>query len=168
MLTRRRFLYLFPAAASSVASAQDLASSLPQEEARSPRRRPRLLRHRHRQRHQQGHLQSRFDPAPANSALPCSPPTTPAPPFSPSRPPAEGRRSSTPSTPSTSLRHHHLLRHRPQDGALQQIGQVPSVGAGPAYVSRRHHRPGGLRRQLLWRTVATYRVHPDGTLSANL
>jgi 6-phosphogluconolactonase len=53
----------------------------------------------------------------------------------------------------------------PRDGALQQTGQVPSGGAGPAYVSVDSTGHAAFVANYFGGSVASYRIQPDGTLS---
>jgi 6-phosphogluconolactonase len=53
----------------------------------------------------------------------------------------------------------------PATGAINQIGQVPSGGAGPAYVSVDASGHAVFVANYFGSTVASYRVQPDGTLS---
>jgi 6-phosphogluconolactonase len=53
----------------------------------------------------------------------------------------------------------------PKTGALNQIGQVPSAGAGPCYVSVDSTGHAAFVANYNGGTVASYRIQPDGTLS---
>ncbi len=53
----------------------------------------------------------------------------------------------------------------PKTGALQQAGQVPSDGAGPAYISVDDMNHFAFVANYFGGTVASYRIQPDGTLS---
>jgi 6-phosphogluconolactonase len=53
----------------------------------------------------------------------------------------------------------------PQNGALHQLGQVTSAGAGPAYVSVDATGHSVFVADYVGSSIASYRVHPDGTLS---
>ncbi|MBB5341946.1 lactonase family protein [Tunturiibacter gelidoferens] len=53
----------------------------------------------------------------------------------------------------------------PGTGNLQQTGQVPSGGAGPAYVSVDSTGHAAFVANYMGASIASYRVQPDGTLS---
>ena len=53
----------------------------------------------------------------------------------------------------------------PKTGALHQIGQVTSAGAGPAYISVDSTGHAVFVANYFGGTVASYRIQPDGTLS---
>jgi 6-phosphogluconolactonase len=53
----------------------------------------------------------------------------------------------------------------PGTGSLQQTGQVPSGGAGPAYVSVDSTGHAAFVANYMGSSIASYRVQPDGTLS---
>jgi 6-phosphogluconolactonase len=53
----------------------------------------------------------------------------------------------------------------PKTGALKQIGQVSSGGAGPAYISVDATGHSAFVANYLGSSVASYRIQPDGTLS---
>jgi 6-phosphogluconolactonase len=53
----------------------------------------------------------------------------------------------------------------PKTGALNQIGQVSSGGAGPAYISVDATGHSAFVANYFGSTVASYRIQPDGTLS---
>jgi len=50
-------------------------------------------------------------------------------------------------------------------GALKEINQVTSAGAGPCYVSLDATGESAFVANYVGSTIATYRVHPDGSLS---
>jgi len=53
----------------------------------------------------------------------------------------------------------------PASGALRQINRVTSAGAGPCYVSLDATGEAAFVANYFGSTIATYRVHPDGSLS---
>jgi 6-phosphogluconolactonase len=53
----------------------------------------------------------------------------------------------------------------PTTGALKEINQVTSAGAGPCYVSLDATGETAFVANYVGSTIATYRVHPDGSLS---
>ena len=53
----------------------------------------------------------------------------------------------------------------PKTGALHQIGQVTSAGAGPAYISIDATGHAAFVANYFGGTVASYQIQPDGTLS---
>jgi len=53
----------------------------------------------------------------------------------------------------------------PKTGALRQTGQVPSGGAGPAYISVDSSGHSAFVANYSGSSVASYRIQPDGTLS---
>jgi 6-phosphogluconolactonase len=53
----------------------------------------------------------------------------------------------------------------PKSGALNQTGQVPSAGAGPAYISVDDTGHSAFVANYYGGTVASYRIQSDGTLS---
>ncbi len=53
----------------------------------------------------------------------------------------------------------------PSTGELSQIGQVPSAGAGPAYISVDATGHAAFVANYAGSTIASYRILPDGTLS---
>jgi 6-phosphogluconolactonase len=53
----------------------------------------------------------------------------------------------------------------PKTGALHQVGQVTSVGAGPAYISVDFTNHSAFVANYFGGTVVSYRIQPDGTLS---
>src|ERR1017187_2918342 len=53
----------------------------------------------------------------------------------------------------------------PTTGALKEINQVASAGAGPCYVSLDATGETAFVANYVGSTIATYRVHPDGSLS---
>jgi 6-phosphogluconolactonase len=53
----------------------------------------------------------------------------------------------------------------PASGATNRVGQVPSGGAGPAYISVDASGRAAFVANYFGSTVASYRVQPDGTLS---
>jgi 6-phosphogluconolactonase len=55
--------------------------------------------------------------------------------------------------------------HDPASGAINQLGQVSSGGAGPAYISVDASGHAAFVANYFGSTVASYRIQPDGTLS---
>jgi 6-phosphogluconolactonase len=53
----------------------------------------------------------------------------------------------------------------PKSGALKQTGQVPSGGAGPAYISVDATSHSAFVANFFGSSVTSYRIQPDGTLS---
>lgn len=166
MLTRRRFLLLFPAAASSVASAQDLASIFRRKKPLPPPPVRVYFGTDTNKGISKGIYESRFDPRTGELTPPLLAATTARPSYLALSPAHEGRRFlyavnalNDPTATVTSF------AIDAKDGALRQIGQVPSAGAGPAYISVDMTGKAAFVANYFGATVASFHIQPDGALS---
>ncbi len=165
MFTRRRFLFILPAFAASAQRAIRMAP--PQEEARaSSAPAHRLLRHRHHQGRQQGHLSIALRHHDRQATPPALAAATARPSFLAVTPVGIGSRFlyavNAVNDPAATVT---TFAIDPKTGALNQLGQVSSGGAGPAYISVDATGHSAFVANYFGGTVASYRIQPDGTLS---
>jgi len=113
-----------------------------------------------------GIYQSTFDPTKGQLTPPVLAATTARPSFLAVSPPGPGRRSvyavNAINDPAATVTTFTL---DPTSGSLHQAGQVPSGGAGPAYVSVDSTGHAAFVADYMGSAIASYRIQPDGTLS---
>ncbi len=163
MLTRRRFLFLFPAA---TASAQDLASLFHRKKPLPPAPVRVYFGTDTSKGVSKGIYESRFDARTGELTPPLLAATTARPSYLALSPTHEGRRFlyavnaiKDPAATVTSF------TVDAKTGALAQIGQVPSAGAGPAYISVDMTGRAAFVANYVGGTVASFRIQPGGSLS---
>ena len=113
-----------------------------------------------------GIYQSTFDPTKGQLTPPVLAAATGRPSFLAVSPPGPGRRSvyavNAINDPAATVTTFTL---DPTSGSLHQSGQVPSGGAGPAYVSVDSTGHAAFVADYVGSAIASYRIQPDGTLS---
>jgi 6-phosphogluconolactonase len=166
MFTRRRFLVLFPAFA---ATAHSFASLPTLRKKKVPPPPPVFIYFGADTSKgvSKGIYQSRFDQVTGQLTQPVLAAATARPSFMALSPARNGQKRflyavnavNDPAATVTTFEQH------PDTGALNQIGQVTSGGAGPAYISVDATGHSAFVANYFGSTVASYRVQPDGTLS---
>ena len=165
MFTRRRFLVLFPAFATTAHS----FGSLPLRKKKVPPPAPVFVYFGTDTSKgvSKGIYQSRFDPVTGQLTQPVLAAATARPSFMALSPARTGQKRflyavNAVNDPAATVT---TFDQNPGTGALNQIGQVPSGGAGPAYVSVDATGHVAFVANYFGSTIASYRVLPDGTLS---
>lgn len=165
MFTRRRFLVLFPAFATTAHS----FASLPFRKKKVPPPPPVFVYFGTDTSKgvSKGIYQSRFDPVTGQLTPPVVAIAAARPSFMALSPARTGQKRflyavnavNDPAATVTSF------QQNPSTGALSQLGQVSSGGAGPAYISVAATGHSAFVANYFGSTVASYRVQPDGILS---
>lgn len=162
MLTRRRFLLLLPAA---TASAQDLASIFRKKKPAPPQPTHVYFGADTTKGASKGIYQSRFDTLTGELSPPLLAAITERPSFLALTAPHNGRRflyavnainDSAATVTSFAVE---------RNGGLRHIGEVPSGGAGPAYVSVDATGEAAFVANYYGSSIASFRIEPDGKLS---
>ncbi|WP_263368116.1 lactonase family protein [Edaphobacter bradus] len=114
-----------------------------------------------------GIYQSRFDPASGHLTPPTLAAVTPRPSYLALAPISQSGRRFLYAVNETNDSSDAVTTFAmdPKTGALRQIGQVPSGGAGPCYVSVDSTGKSAFVANYSGGTLASYRIAPDGTLS---
>src|SRR5260221_318695 len=166
MLTRRRFLFLFPAFASASCLAD--TSSFPFRK-KKPVASPTpvfVYFGTDTIKGGKGIYQSRFDQKTGQLTTPVLAATTPRPSFLALSPARTGSRFlyavNAVNDPSATITAFSL---NPQTGALNKIGQVPSGGPGPCYISIDATGKAAFVANYFGSSISSSRILSDGTLS---
>ncbi len=170
MLTRRRFLVLFPAfAVPAIAAPAQSFTSLPFKKKR-PIAPPApvfvYFGTDTKKGVSKGIYQSRFDPKTGQLTTPILAAATARPSFLALSPPRNGPRFvyavNAVNDPAATVTTFVL---DPNTGALRQVGQVPSGSAGPCYISVDSTGRSAFVANCMGSSISSYRILPDGTLS---
>jgi len=170
MLTRRRFLALFPAfAVPALAAPAQSFTSLPFKKKRpiAPPAPVFVYFGTDTQKGgSKGIYQSRFDPKAGQLTTPILAAATARPSFLALSPPRNGPRFvyavNAVNDPAATVTTFAL---DPNTGALRQVGQVPSGSAGPCYISVDSTGKSAFVANYMGASISSYRILPDGTLS---
>jgi 6-phosphogluconolactonase len=165
MFTRRRFLALFPAFTAATHSFASLP--LKKKKITPP---PPVFVHFGTDTNKgvsKGIYQSRFNPTTGQLSVPVLVAPTARPSFLALSPVRTGQKRflyavNAVNDPAATVTAFSL---DPATGAINQLGQVPSGGAGPAYVSVDSSGHAAFVANYFGSTVASYRIQPEGTLS---
>jgi 6-phosphogluconolactonase len=167
MLTRRRFLVLFPAFAVPAIAAP--AQTLPFKKKRPIAPPPPVFVYfgtDTKKGVSKGIYQSRFDPKTGQLTTPILAAATARPSFLALSPPRNGPRFvyavNAVNDPAATVTTFVL---DPNTGALRQVGQVPSGSAGPCYISVDSTGRSAFVANCMGSSISSYRILPDGTLS---
>lgn len=162
MLTRRKFLFLLPAA---TASAQDLASIFRKKKPAPPPPVRVYFGTDTAKGRSKGIYESRFDPLTGNLTPPLLAAATARPSFLAMTPARSGHRFlyavNAINDPAATVSSFAMERN----GGLRHIGKVLSGGAGPAYVSVDSTGHAAFVANYFGSTVASFRIEEDGELS---
>jgi 6-phosphogluconolactonase len=165
MFTRRRFLYLLPAVAAA-AHAESPSIFRKKKVAGPP---PPLMVYFGTDTSKgisKGIYQAHFDTVRGQLTPPVLVAPTLRPSFFAATPPGPGRRYlyavNAINDPAATVT---TFAIDPKTGALAQTAQVPSGGAGPAYISIDATNHGAFVANYFGGTVVSYRIQPDGSLS---
>jgi 6-phosphogluconolactonase len=167
MFTRRRFLMMLPAAAASVAAqAQGFGSRFRRRPVAPP---PPMFVYFGTDTEKgasRGIYMARFDEASGRISEPQLAAATARPSFLAISQPVGGRRRvyAVNAVANASATVTSYLMH-PQTGALTEINQVSSGGAGPCYISLDATGQEAFVANYVGSSIATYRVEPSGALS---
>lgn len=167
MLTRRRFLLILPAAAATAAAeAQSFSARFRRTPAPPPPPTFVYFGTDTEKGASHGIYRARFDEATGHVSAPELAAATARPSFLAISQPMGGRRRlyavNAVANPSATVTSYAM---NPQTGALTEINQVSSDGAGPCYVSLDALGEAAFVANYVGSSIATYRVLPDGALS---